>query len=270
MRIAYLDESGRSRHEPIMVAAGVIVHGDRDYRRIEGALIHLAADVIPEPDRAGFVFHASDIFSGTGYFKDREIWPREARYPILLRLAGIVAAFKLPVVFGHLVKAPYRAEIAASPILAPRAPRVLEEDTDIGEHMSVFAQVEIATEYQMRSYPRDEICMVVAEDTDRVKRGLKEAHSLLRDPGRIAGTEFAAISALPLERVVDTPHFATKAESPLLQLADVCAFLIARRLRRREDSQPFFEVIAPQIFLERTADFGERMGAERIAAGQRH
>jgi hypothetical protein len=116
VRIAYLDESRRSRHERIVVVGGVVVHGDRDYRRIEGALIHLASDTISDPDQDGFVFHANHLFHAGGYFRDKEVWPREWRYPILERLAGIVSAFRLPVVFGHLEKVP-------APVLAERSDR---------------------------------------------------------------------------------------------------------------------------------------------------
>ena len=266
VRIAYLDESGRSRHEPIIVVAGVIVHGDRSYRKIEEALDKLIEEEIPEPDRERFVFHTNHLFHGNGYF-DKGKWPRERRFPILERLAKLPARFGLPIVFGSLLKAPYRAEVADG--LAALSDRHREEDTDIGEHMSVMAQVEIQIEIQMRLFPRDEICMLVAEDTDRVKRAVKDAHAFLRDPKRIAGTEFATFPVLPLKKIVDTPHFASKVDSKLLQLADMCAFLIMRRLMRQESSQPFFEAIAPQVF-RHLSDFGDPMGSERISIGQRY
>ena len=47
----------------------------------------------------------------------------------------------------------------------------------------------------------------------------------------------------PLKKIVDVPYFAEKAESPPLQLADLCAYLIMRHLLRRSDSQEFFELI---------------------------
>lgn len=264
VRIAYLDESGRSRGEKVIVVSGVVVHGDRDYRRIEGALIHLISDVIRPREGDRFVFHAKELFHGGGYFKDLNIWPDNRRLPILKRLAGIIPAFRVPVVFGHLVKAPYRSEVA--PVLSSLTERAREEDTDIGEHMSVFAQAELAIEKQMLTYPRDEVCMVVAEDTDRVKRGIKDAHALLRSSHKIRGTELEDFSVLPLSRVIDTPHFAAKTDSPLLQLADLCSFLIKRRLERRENSQPFFEIIAPQI-VHHVSDFDPPMGSEKIAGG---
>jgi hypothetical protein len=266
VRIAYLDESGRSRHEPIIVVAGVIVHGDRSYRKIEEALDKVVEEEIPESDREGFVLHANHLFHGNNYF-DKGKWPRERRFPVLERLARLPAAFGLPIVFGSLIKAPYRAEVAHG--LADLPDRQREEDTDIGEHMSVMAQAEIQIELQMHEFPRDEICMLVAEDTDRIKRAVKDSHTFLRDPKRIAGTEFAGFPGLPLRKIVDTPHFASKTDSKLLQLADMCAFLIMRRLTRQETSQPFFEVIAPQIF-RHLSDFGDPMGSERISAGQRY
>ena len=51
MRIAFLDESGRSAPEKIIVVAGVVVHGDRSYRKVEEALRQLVADTIPTGER---------------------------------------------------------------------------------------------------------------------------------------------------------------------------------------------------------------------------
>jgi hypothetical protein len=64
VRIAFLDESGRSAPEKIIVVAGVVVHGDRSYRKVEEALRQLVADTIPTGDRDGFLFHATDLFHG--------------------------------------------------------------------------------------------------------------------------------------------------------------------------------------------------------------
>ena len=78
MRIAFLDEAGRSRQEPTIVVGGIVIHGDRTYRKLVDRLREIAEQFIPEPDRSGFVFHAKDIFHGSGrYFGNRELWPRE-------------------------------------------------------------------------------------------------------------------------------------------------------------------------------------------------
>jgi hypothetical protein len=100
-----------------------------------------------------------------------------------------------------------------------------------------------------------------------VKPAVKAAHAFLRDPHQWGGANFPAVDGLPLRKVVDTPHFAAKRDSSLLQLADLCAFLIMRRLNRKNDTQPFFEAIAHQLFWN-CADFGERMGSEQIGGGR--
>src|SRR5438105_4937314 len=88
VRIGFLDEAGRSRHEPIIVVAGIIINGDRTYRKLEERLTQTKR-LLPAKDRAGFLFHAVDIFQGTGYFRNKNLWPRERRYPILRDLAKI-------------------------------------------------------------------------------------------------------------------------------------------------------------------------------------
>jgi hypothetical protein len=178
VRIAFLDESGRSAPEKIIVVAGVVVHGDRSYRKVEEALRQLVADTIPTGDRDGFLFHATDLFHGKRYFKPRETWPRERRYPILERLAAFPRAFSLPVVFGHVVKAEHRQE----PEIAQHIEQQPEKDRPIDllkiEHLAAFTRAVINIERQMSRFPRDEICMLVVEDTDQVKPLVKESYRI--------------------------------------------------------------------------------------------
>ena len=170
----------------------------------------------------------------------------------------------MPVIFGYLNKDEYLNYL-------PQLSRHERQETkaqisDVAEHMVAFAHAEIAIERQMHQFSRDEICMLIAEDTDRVKRALKRAHAILRDPQEIIQSGFAGLAGLPLQKIVDTPHFAEKAESAPLQVADCCAYLIMRRLMRRGDSQQFFELLAPQLTWA-ASDFGDPMGSERDLFG---
>jgi hypothetical protein len=265
VRLGFLDEAGRSRNEPIIVVGGIVVHGDRTYRQLEQDVGEIISETIPEHDRDGFLFHTVDLFQGAGYFKDKTLWPREKRYPILRALAGIPKRRWIPVVFGHMNKEKERPE-SNQQLIANVKSHQAAHLNDIVQHMVAFARAEIAIERQMHSFPRNEICMLIAEDTDRVKRSLKSAHAFLRNPKAIATSPFAGISYLPLTRIVDTPNFAAKAESVPLQIADLCAYLILRRLLRRSDSQEFFELIAPQLTWK-AHDFGDPMGAEQFGTG---
>jgi hypothetical protein len=270
VRIAFLDEAGRSRHEPIIVVGGILIHGDRTYRKLVARFNEIATAHLPEADRKDFIFHAKDIFHGAGrYFKDRDVWPRERRWPILSALAGLPREFGIPVVYGHLTKAEYHRD-AADLIAANSTPKNRAEITDIGEHISAFARAEVSIEDRMHQFPRDEICMLIAEDTDRVKQAVKDAHRLVRDPEEMSRGDFATLRdfpvKLPLVKIEDTPHFAAKADSRPLQLADLCAFLIMRRLMRQESSQQFFAAISPQLSWT-TVDFGEPMAGESLGTG---
>jgi hypothetical protein len=115
--------------------------------------------------------------------------------------------------------------------------------------------------------------MLVAEDTDRVKTAIKLGHRILRDPEEMLSTFPANFpsSELVVRKIVDTPHFAKKEDSKPLQIADLCAFLIARRLRRDQQSHEFFELIAPQMTRSAAASplLKERLGNESLCSGQR-
>jgi hypothetical protein len=276
VRIGFLDESGRSRGEPIIVVAGPVVHGDRTYRKLVACLRDLASEFLPEADRKGFVFHAKDIFHGSGsYFKPRRgDWPWERRLPILKALADIPRRFGLPITFGSFEKTsmPTLLELPKEVGLAERHHGHFR---DAVEHLIAFMWAEIGIERQMRRFPRDEICMIVAEDTDRIKKIAKQCHAMLHDEEQIKTLLHAErIAEIPLDKIEDTPHFASKADSAPLQVADICAFLIMRRLIRRSETQALFEAIAPQLIWYPVIDgkpvFGEPMGNEKIAGGERY
>jgi hypothetical protein len=61
MRLTYLDESGTARHEPYFVVAAIIIEADKQLVAVEQRLDAIAEKHIPEVDRPGFVFHATDI-----------------------------------------------------------------------------------------------------------------------------------------------------------------------------------------------------------------
>ena len=89
MRFVFLDEGGISQHEPFVVVAGVIVHGDEQLIPLEKKLDRLIRKHIPEEQQPGFVFHATSgrvaAFSPSfGYDTngDKFNTPRSARTPI--------------------------------------------------------------------------------------------------------------------------------------------------------------------------------------------
>lgn len=156
VRLAFLDESGRSRHEPFIVVAGIVINGDKTYRQIEIALHKIKQTHIPTDDSEQIILHAKDIFQGAGYFRNKTIWPRHRRFRILRDVAMLPHTFALPVVFQFINKAEYAVEERAPTDVSPKIRAHL---IDIAEHMTAFAGAEVAIEHQMRLFPSDEICM---------------------------------------------------------------------------------------------------------------
>ncbi len=56
VRVTYMDESGASPKEPILIQAAIIVHGDDQVIPVEEYLESLVEKHIPADKRAGFFF----------------------------------------------------------------------------------------------------------------------------------------------------------------------------------------------------------------------
>jgi hypothetical protein len=75
VRIIYLDETGHSFKEPVAVVAGIILDPDKQWRLMADEIEGLKRRV-PDQFRDGFVFHATDLYSGGRW---RQSWPNESR-----------------------------------------------------------------------------------------------------------------------------------------------------------------------------------------------
>lgn len=243
MRLIYLDEAGTSHpgQEPFLVVAGVVVHGDEQWKLIEDDLTNLVAETIPEPDRDGFVFHALELFNGGRYFT-REKWPREIRWEILSRLIGIIIKHRIPIVCGFVDRNRYAGKI--DEFLAPE--RVGDRLKRQIIHGAAYTTCAMRAEKWMQQYAANEVAMFIAEDNPQIRRYIKTLHRLLRDPHQ-AIFQIDDDRVRPLTKTIDTIHFVEKNETSIMQLADVCAFVLRRRLAGKEDANQFLEPITRNL-----------------------
>jgi hypothetical protein len=72
VRFVYMDEAGISSREPIVLVVAIIVDADRRWKRLESRIHEIAAERGVDPEQ--IVFHAKDLFHGTGLFP-RDKWP---------------------------------------------------------------------------------------------------------------------------------------------------------------------------------------------------
>ena len=78
MRYVFLDEAGIANpaHEPFVVVGGPIVHADKQYKPLERYLYKMVEGFVPPEKRQGFVFHATELFSGGDVFSARRLVER--------------------------------------------------------------------------------------------------------------------------------------------------------------------------------------------------
>lgn len=242
VRLTYFDEGGTSRAEPHLVVAGPIVHGDRQLVAVEDELDRLIEKHIPAAARNGFIFHATDIWSGSGLFRDRELWPLPRRVAILEDLADIPVKLGLPIAFGAANKK--RTAAMAGPGVSDRV-------LDFVYHAAAYGSAAQLVERYFRSRFPDEFTIVIAEDRPQVRRMIKGAHASLqgRGPFPMPAEIMKDYVELPFHHIRDTIHFAEKAESKCLQIADICAFLIRGYLREHPGTRRLLDRMGPAFLI---------------------
>jgi hypothetical protein len=244
VKYAYIDESGISVHEPILVVAGVVVDADTQWRRVAEHLDLLIKEFVPEKDRDGFIFHSTKLFH-----KSSPV-PATHSHEALKALLAIPSKFKLSVVFGYIRKLPSQEWPPGTPQREMRE----RARTQIGLYHSItFSMCALGVERLMREDTHaDEIATLVVENNTDTARDVKTAYNAMKgrnlESERERKTfEFLAKKQpelLPIRQIIDVPHMVQKHEASLLQIADACAMVIRHCLEERADAQPFIDVLS--------------------------
>ena len=227
VRLVYLDEAGVDWKSPVFCVSGVLVHGDKEWPEVDRRIIAVINRYIPEQDRDGFVFHATDIFHGSKYFDRRkpEWESRNLRFPILADLAAIIDHMHLPVVLGTYERKSFAVGVI------PESDQALKADV---MHTASVSDCLIRADQWLARYAPEELATVIHEDGVKAKALIKKVVRLLRNTNKLdhSGPQGVKESlGLPLKRIIDTVHFAEKADARPLQLADLCAFVAGRALK---------------------------------------
>lgn len=243
MRLIYLDEAGRGAGDGhYFVVAGVVVEGDQQYRDVDAYLRELGRQYFPD-DPDSVVFHAQNIWHGSGRFP-RETWSRFKRHRLLKKLAEIPRRFNLLVVCGPVLRAKFPSTILLE--------EVEDKNQEIAIHASALLICALAVEEWIRLSAPSENAILFAENTDRVKRVIKNVHRHAKNPAWadnfVAQHSSRNAGLLPLTHIIDTVHFVEKHDSRLLQVADICAFFIKRQLNGKSDAAPFYERLRSQMW----------------------
>jgi len=229
-RFAHLDEAGTSAAEPHAIVAGIISNPDQQWKALQQYLSDMADDLIPADLRKEIIFHAKDIWHGTGKFP-KERFSRERRNLILQEIAKIPKKFAVPVIVGGIEKSKSQFE---------KRPRELS-------YAIAFGLAAVGVEYFLREYcEQSEIATLIAEDVPEMRRHAKEGYDRLQEPEHW-NPETAPL--LPLTRIVETPHFVEKKDSSILQVADTIAFVSCRIIRGKEDVRFIFDEFRENVIV---------------------
>jgi len=224
-----------SRQEPFVVIGACVVHGDNQLGKLEEALRTIKEQHIPKDDWSNFVFHATEIYSGTKYFRNRDLWTWEKRKNILLDLASIPKALNIPLLYGFVD----RLSGSAPPIAQELEPR----DLEIGLFCGAYLELIIRLENAMRQLFPDEITLIIGEENTSVQVAAKNIHNSMRDSDFV-DREWSEFSHLfPLQGIKEEVHFSTKKGSNALQLADFANFFIKKRLVKDQRARPIWNKI---------------------------
>src|SRR4051812_27304874 len=101
VRVLYLYENGTSAQKPNAVVTGVVVNADHQWKTLQTYVDKLIDEYVPLERRRNSVFHATDLFHGSGPIFDRRNYPKERRWEALKKLVGIPAKFGVPIVYGY-------------------------------------------------------------------------------------------------------------------------------------------------------------------------
>lgn len=237
MRIAYVDEGGVSK-EPYVVVAGIVPDPNLHHFYIVEELEALRKRLPAHRKRA--IFHAMDIYHGSGEFP-REEWPNlEDRLTLLDDLVSIPGKLGIDVVYAYTEKEAARAAYA---------------EWNGKESLSVFAHIitggscVLQIEAFLRCLGDGEVAHMVAENNQAARTRISAIHNFLSEQDIVLPEELRHTHSklLPLKRVIDTPLWAEKRESAPLQIADACAWTIRRALQESKHYERAFEILCPSL-----------------------
>lgn len=225
VRYIFMDEAGTSQHEPVTVVVGLIAHADEHVLAAE-ALALEAIGAVPPPHKDGFVFHAAQVFGDRKYHDDWSITDR-------LRLLDSMMSVPRKIGIAVCVGVRWRDAVDYGDLLKSSGLTSCQFD-----HVMAFYDCIAVADRGIRKHAgAREVATVVAEDIPEMRRFLKVAPRAMREnpdhlrPEHLRETisdKEAGYSKqsgeLRVTRIRNSVHFVEKAEDPLVQVADACAY----------------------------------------------
>lgn len=260
MRFIFMDEAGTSASEPVTVVVGVIAEPDNHIVRAE-SMVREALGAVPEQFRKDFVFSAKTVFNSE---KFKEDWLMGSRLNLLKSMMSIPRRLGM----GLSIGTSWRGSL----------PAIEEEGLSLraeeGDHMQAFQSCLGIADSSIRNRGgHNEIASVVAENHNEMKRYLKEIPRLLRhSPIHLKPSHLRTTPAdeergyvdqtteFRITRIRNTIHWVDKADDPMVQIADACAYGLRRYFAKQTFGEDFAQAVVGNTHVLR--NFAYPGGAE--------
>jgi len=236
MHYVYTDEAGTSDPEQVSVVVGIVVASAERKEAAERA-VRGAHSTVPPHYRDNFVFHASSIRNDKKY---REQWSRDDRTQLLHTMMVIPSVVGLTIAWAAV----RRSTLAPSP--NPMVSKAHQHHV-----MAFLACIAEADRYVRTSAGLDQRATIIAENAPKMyallSNGLK---AMIAKPLVLKNNSGVEVVELKIERMEDKITFEPKHASPIMQIADACAFGLRRFFEGQSEGDEFAtSILSPMIDL---------------------
>jgi Protein of unknown function (DUF3800) len=261
VRYIFVDEAGTSALEPVTVVVGIIADADKDVMNAE-AMVREIIGAVPPQHRTGFVFHATQVFNDRRYQAD---WAMTDRLHLLNQMMSVPRRVGMAITLSVVWRKPGR--------FVDVAPSVGLTESQF-DHLIAFGNCLAMSDRNIRRKAGPtEVAAVVAEDVPEMRKFLRMVPRIFRDnplhlPPSMLRTTLRDAEAgystqsgeLRIARIRNAIHFVEKADDPLVQVADACAYGFRRYFAGEKFGIDFTNSILGDSKLLR--DFAEPSGME--------
>ena len=239
VRLIYADEAGTGPAEPVRVVAAVVVQADEQAQTLIREMEQVYDECVLPEYREGFIFHAKDLFSPSAKKNKYPNWNFEDRLDFIKAVTCLPFIHDVPIALGSMRKGTlqHSQEVLARLRKKKLGPAAVD-------HAMAFASCLERADLFLRKYlDGKEKGLVIAEDVNEKRVVLRRSGLMFREkPLQLSSETMQKTRAqevlgeepeghhYTITNILDVPHFLEKADAPLLQLADACAFAFRRYL----------------------------------------
>jgi hypothetical protein len=228
MYLLYLDESGDTgnwQEQNNFVIAGIGIYEFR-LKALKERIREVQNQYFPNI-QIPVIFHATDIHSGNGMFRKISL---EKREQLLMDLYGVISENRPPNVslFGAVMS----IDAAKNPY---------KDRSQIFEEVICGFNSFLVEGYRLQQHEGKGSNRIGNKGLVIIDENRKEQYRELLDRFQEEGTSHGYLA-----NIIDIPYFARCNDTPMLQLADLCAYALFRNFERSDSS--YLNVILPHFF----------------------